>query len=481
MTTAILWFRRDLRLADNPALAQALQSADHVIPLYISAPEEEASWTAGAASRWWLRHSLAALDASLRRAGSRLLIRQGPSLQALRRLIDETGAAQVYWNRLYEPAAIARDQAIKAALRGDGLAVASFNSALLREPWEVTRGKGEPYKVFTPYWKALHRLGLGAAPLPAPAALPPPPEALQSLSLESLKLLPSIRWDSGLAAAWRPGEAAALASLETFIAASLGGYAEERDRPDHAGSSRLSPHLHFGEIGPRQIVHALQARHSETGAESYVRQLAWREFAHQLLFHFPHTADSPLDARFQHFQWNAAEPQTLRAWQQGQTGLPLVDAAMRQLWQTGWTHNRARLVAASFLVKNLRIHWLEGARWYWDTLVDASLANNTLGWQWVAGCGADAAPYFRIFNPVLQGERFDPDGDYVRRWVPELARLPAPLIHQPWQAPAALLASCGLRLGIDYPRPIVDLKASREQALAAYQRLGAMASPKVYR
>jgi deoxyribodipyrimidine photo-lyase len=474
MATAILWFRRDLRLADNPALLRALRAVRRLVPLYIHAPDEEADWRPGAASRWWLHHSLAALDESLRPKGSRLLIRRGPSLETLRQIARETGASQVYWNRLYEPANIARDTAIKQALRGDGLAVESCNSALLREPWAVARGKGEPYKVFTPYWQALQKQGLGEPPQAAPDALPPPPPGLESLERDSLRLLPSLPWDGGLRQAWQPGEAGAWARLDAFIGEAAADYATERDRPGHPGTARLSPHLHFGEIGPRQIVHALQTRlpPGQAGAESHLRQLGWREFAHHLLFHFARTPDSPLDSRFQRFAWNSPDDGTLRAWQQGMTGIPLVDAGMRELWHTGWMHNRVRMVAASWLVKNLRLHWLEGARWFWDTLVDADLANNTLGWQWVAGCGADAAPYFRVFNPVLQGERFDPDGDYVRRWVPELAKLPARHIHQPWQAPAALLQSCGIRLGLDYPHPQADLKASREQALEAFRQLG---------
>jgi deoxyribodipyrimidine photo-lyase len=300
--------------------------------------------------------------------------------------------------------------------------------------------------------------------------------------LSDLNLLPTRpNWAQGFDSVWQPGEDGANKALDLFLDQALPRYAAERDRPDRPSTSRLSPHLHFGEIGPRQIVQAIQTRQAnageEAGAESYIRQLGWREFAHHLLFHFPHTPDSPLDSRFQYFRWNEPDPEPLHAWQQGRTGIPLVDAAMRELWQTGWMHNRARMVAASFLVKNLRIHWLEGARWFWDTLVDANLANNTLGWQWVAGCGADAAPYFRIFNPVLQGERFDPAGAYVRRWVPALARMPARYIHQPWQAPAALLESCGVRLGVDYPKPIVDLKTSREQALEAFKRMGKEAGP----
>jgi deoxyribodipyrimidine photo-lyase len=461
MSTSILWFRRDLRLTDNPALTKALETAQNLIPVYIVAPEEEGAWAIGSASRWWLHHSLAALDHALQRLGSRLLILHGPSLSALRQLIQTSGAQQVYWNRLYEPAAIARDTQIKKALQADGLTVASFNSRLLHEPWTMTRGKDQPYKVFTPYWKALLKQGLGQPVLPTPKSLPPLPEGLNGLNLDSLGLLPKIPWDVGFRPIWQPGEAGALARLDHFIEQAARHYSDERDRPDHDGTSQLAPYLHFGEIGPNQIIAKLQTQLAGVvGAECYSRQLCWREFAYHLLFHFPHTTDEPLDPRFRSFGWNEPDPKLLRAWQQGQTGIPLVDAGMRQLWQTGWMHNRVRMVVASFLVKNLRMHWLEGARWFWDTLVDADLANNTLGWQWVAGCGADAAPYFRVFNPMLQGERFDPNGDYVRRWVPELAHLPAKLIHQPGQVSSRA-----------YPAPIVDLKASREVALAAFKQI----------
>jgi len=475
MTTAILWFRRDLRLADNPALEKALQTADDVVAVFIHSPEEEGAWADGSASRWWLHHSLSALDESLRRLGSRLLMRRGPSLQTLRRLIEETGAEYVYWNRLYEPSGIARDKTIKATLHEQGLIVESFNAGLLYEPWEITRGKGEPYKVFTPYWKALLAQGINGSLLPIQTKLPAVSSGLGGLSVHDLALLPKIRWDAGLEENWTPGEAGAWARIDDFLSDAVCRYSEARDRPDHEGVSKLAPYLHFGEIGPRQVVHALQARLAEGqgGAECFSRQLVWREFAHHLLFHNPNTPESPLDRRFLAFSWNEPQPEILSSWQQGKTGVPLVDAGMRQLWQTGWMHNRVRMVVASFLVKNLRIHWQEGARWFWDTLVDADLANNTLGWQWVAGCGADAAPYFRIFNPVLQGERFDPEGDYVRRWVPELSRLPKAFIHQPWQAPESVLRSGGVRLGENYPFPMVDLKTSREAALAAFKQMGA--------
>jgi deoxyribodipyrimidine photo-lyase len=477
MTCSIWWLRRDLRLTDNPALQQALARSETVIPLYIFAPEEEIPWALGAASRWWLHHSLSALDRDLRRLGSRLLLRHGPSLSILLEVAQECGAGRVYWNRLYEPQAVARDTGIKQNLRQQGLQVETYNASLLAEPWEVTSKSAAPYKVFTPFWKALQARGLtDLPPLAEPSALPEVPFECQSLSLEALALLPKLPWDGGLAQTWRPGEAGALARMDTFITDALAHYATDRDQPGHPGTSGLAPHLHFGEISPRQIVWALQgldtAKEASNGAASFIRQLGWREFAHHLLFYFPATTENPMDGRFSDFAWNPPEPTILQAWQQGRTGIPLVDAGMRELWQTGGMHNRVRMVAGSFLVKNLRLHWLEGARWFWDTLVDADLANNTLGWQWVAGCGADAAPYFRIFNPVLQGQRFDPEGRYVRRWVPELSRLPDRYLQQPWTAPEAVLVACGVRLGRDYPFPIIDLKTSREQALAAFKQVG---------
>lgn len=476
MNTSIIWFRRDLRLADNPALNHALKSAECIVPLFIHAPEEEGAWAMGSASQWWLHHSLAVLDETLRQFGSRLVIRHGASLDMIRQVVAETGAGRVYWNRAYEPEVIARDQGIKQALRADGLIVESSNGSLLYEPWAVKRPQGEPYKVFTPFWKALQKLGLDLALWPVPSHIPRLPSGVESVALESLDLLPKIAWDCGFKETWHPGEQGAWASLETFIDSAMGDYTLERDRPDHAGTSRLAPHLHFGEISPRQIAGSINARLAviggQTGAENFLRQLGWREFAHHLMFHFPHTTENPLNNRFLSFPWKEPDATLLQAWQRGKTGIPLVDAGMRELWQTGWMHNRVRMVAASFLVKNLRIHWLEGARWFWDTLVDADLANNTMGWQWVAGCGADAAPYFRIFNPVLQGERFDPKGDYVRRWVPELARLPARFIHQPWQATEAILSASGVRLGVDYPHPMLNLKTTRVSALEAYKQMG---------
>ncbi|HDP89059.1 MAG TPA: deoxyribodipyrimidine photo-lyase [Thioalkalivibrio sp.] len=471
--TAIVWFRQDLRLADNPALAHALARAERIIPVYIHAPQEQGEWPPGAASRWWLHESLVALDTQLQALGSRLILRFGPSRDALRGLLRETGAGLVCWNRLYEPAAIARDKALKAELRPH-VEVTSFNAALLGEPWETVKGDGTPYRVFTPFWKTMNREGLPErrGPGPAPRALPPVDTALASLPVEDLGLQPVIDWAGGLRASWRPGEAGAWEALEAFMD-EIAGYDEARDRPAMPGTSRLSPHLHFGEIGPVQVLHALTHHHGRDrpGVESYLRELGWREFAHHLLYHFPTTPTQPLDARFANFPWARDYEASLRAWQRGRTGIPIVDAGMRELWQTGWMHNRVRMLVASLLTKNLLVPWQEGARWFWDTLVDADLASNTLGWQWTAGCGADAAPYFRIFNPVTQGERFDPKGEYMRRFVPELAKLPDRYIHAPWLAPDHVLAAAGVRLGDNYPPSIVDLKTTRARALERFEEI----------
>lgn len=466
MRTAILWFRRDLRLADNPALLDAVAQCERLIPLYIHCPHEASPWQEGGASRWWLHHSLAALDRALHQRGSALIIRSGDSLATLRAIGEEAGARHLFWNRRYEPATTAHDSWLEQALRQEGWQIESHNGALLNEPRQLLKADDTPYRVFTPYWNAARRRSFTAPAGAAPARLPPLPADMHGIALEQLALLPQIRWDQGLEAQWTPGEAGAQAQLDRFIDTALTDYLVQRDRPDRDGTSLLSPYLHFGEISPLRVAaaveHALVRRRNEgaiRSAEGYIRQLAWRDFAHQLLFHFPHTTDQPLDSRFEAFPRRRDYTENLIAWQFGDTGIPIVDAGMRQLWHSGWMHNRVRMIVASFLTKNLLIPWQEGARWFWETLVDADLANNTMGWQWVAGCGADAAPYFRIFNPVSQGERFDPHGDYVRRWVPELAALPPKRIHQPWNAP---------RPPADYPPPLVDLRQSRQRALDAY-------------
>ncbi|AHE97612.1 cryptochrome/photolyase family protein [Thioalkalivibrio paradoxus] len=479
MTATLVWLRRDLRLADQPALLAAVERGAPVVPVFVHAPEEEAPWQPGAASNWWLHHSLARLSEALERRGSRLILRRGPTLETLRELVQETGADAVFWNRLYEPAVIRRDRQIKRRLRESGLRVESFNAALLHEPWCIRSGSGDPYRVFSPFWKSCRQAGIDGTPLPEPEALPAPPTAAArpgaapwpgSESLDALGLLPELRWDAGLDRTWTPGEAGAHRRLHDFLENSAERYHRLRDLPGQPGTSRLSPHLHFGEISPRQIVRALRdaGLDPDSGsAEPFLREIGWREFAHHLLFHFPHTTEAPLNPRFEAFPWRESE-RDLRAWQQGRTGIPIVDASMRELWQTGWMHNRSRMIVASLLTKNLRMHWLHGARWFWDTLVDADLASNTLGWQWTAGSGADAAPYFRIFNPVLQGERFDPDGRYVRRYVPELERVPASAIHTP-RGGRGRAADPALALG--YPPPIVDLRESRQAALEAFRRL----------
>jgi deoxyribodipyrimidine photo-lyase len=417
----LVWFRLDLRVADNPALMAAI-SRGEIVPVFIWAPEEEGAWPPGAASRWWLHHSLKALAKDL----GGLVIRRGPSLAALRQVVKETGATAVFWNRRYEPALIARDTKVKQGLLADGLKVESFNSALLFEPWDIKTGAGGPYKVFTPFWRAcVAKIGGQRFRVANVGKLRT--RRSVSLRIDDLELLPKLDWAQGFD--WQPGEAGALRQLAAF---SPQGYLKKRDLPAVSGTSRLSPHLHFGELSPRQVW--------ETGNEDYRRQLVWREFAHHLLYHFPHTAEKPLRPEFERFPWSKSG-KGMEEWRRGRTGFSLVDAGMRELWTTGWMHNRVRMVAGSFLVKDLLIPWQDGARWFWDTLVDADLANNTLGWQWVAGCGADAAPFFRIFNPATQAEKFDPAGEYVRRWV---------------KVPVA---------------PIVDHAAARDAALAAYRQL----------
>jgi deoxyribodipyrimidine photo-lyase len=475
----LVWFRHDLRLDDNPALAAAA-ARGRVVPVFIWAPEEEAPWEPGAASRWWLHQSLEKLAAALAKAGTPLVIRRGPSLAALEELAREYAATHVAWNRRYEPAVVNRDTAIKQALTAAGLAAESFNGGLLFEPVHVATKEGRPYQVFTPFWRALLAREEPAEPVAAPrklAAAEPVKGKARSLAVSDLDLLPAIDWAGTMRKTWSPGEAGAAKRLDAFLPKALATYGTDRDRPDHEGTSALSPHLHFGEISPRRVWHAVReaaggkpAAKITGSPEVYLRELGWREFASHLLYHFPRTTDAPLRADYATFPW-AKDPVGLRAWQRGRTGYPVVDAGMRQLWATGWMHNRVRMIVASFLVKDLRVTWLEGARWFWDTLVDADLAANTLGWQWAAGCGADAAPYFRIFNPTTQGEKFDPDGQYVRQWVPELSRLPADEIHAPAEADERTLERAGVTLGRNYPEPIVDHAEARKLALEALKQV----------
>jgi deoxyribodipyrimidine photo-lyase len=463
MTTALVWLHRDFRLHDHPALHHALQRHEKVVLTYIHAPEEEAPWQPGAASNWWLHHSLLALQKSAIALGGQLVVRQGDSLQQLQKLIEESQASAVYWNRLYEPAIIARDKKIKESLKNQGIQAESFKGALLFEPWELKTGTGGPYKVFSPFWRnAEAQLAKLRAPYPAPMQLHN--LRLPSLLVHDLSLLPTLPWDLGLYSAWKVGESVARSRLQGFLASTVSLYKENRDFPAVEAGSRLSPHLHFGEVSPLEVLHA--ADHAVTleanmaNIEHFLREIGWREFAHHLLFHFPHTPDEPLYEKFAAFPWREDYQRDLPAWQRGNTGFPIVDAGMRQLWQTGWMHNRVRMIVGSFLTKNLLSPWQEGARWFWDTLVDANLASNTLGWQWAAGCGADAAPYFRIFNPVLQSQKFDPDGRYIKAFIPELTLESGKTLHAP---------NGNLLRG--YPRPIVDLSHSHDRALRAYDAI----------
>jgi deoxyribodipyrimidine photo-lyase len=471
----LVWFRHDLRVDDNPALLAAARRDGPVVPVFIWSPDEEGRHAPGAASRWWLHQSLVYQQIALGELGSQLVIRRGPALAALRDLLEETGAKAVFWNLRFEPAVVKRDTRIKAELVKAGVLVESHNGSLLLEPWSVQTRQGGPYRVFTPFWKACQTLAPPPQPEPSPARLKRPSQWPDSLPVSDLGLEPRIDWAAGFREVWHPGEAGARDRLERFCKEGLTDYATARDRPDEPGTSGLSPHLHFGEISVRRVWHTIGKRASFAsrgkqgeGADAFTRELGWREFAHHILFHFPETPEEPLQKSFTDFPWNR-NSKLLKVWQNGRTGYPIVDAGMRELWHTGWMHNRVRMIAASFLVKDLLIPWQDGARWFWDTLVDADLANNTLGWQWTAGCGADAAPFFRIFNPTSQGEKFDPNGDYVRRWVPELAGLTTRWVHRPSEAPSDVLASAGIVLGETYPRVIVDHREASRRALEAFR------------
>lgn len=470
MTKAILlWFRNDLRLEDNPAFWEACQKGIPIIPLFIDSSEEHGDWALGAASRSWLHHSLQSLQASLEKFGLKLILRQGKSSKILDEILEESGAQEVYWNRRYEPALIQNDKNLKEQLGKKSIAVKSFKANLLFEPWEIENKQGKAFQVYTAFWnhccKQLESIG-SAHPLPKQCASPS--QWPKSLKLEELHLLPKISWDKNFYSIFQPGEKTAQKRLKDFIDKAT-HYSTQRDIPSEEGTSRLSPHLHFGEIGPKQIFLELRKLNND-GAQVYLKEIFWREFAHHLLYHFPQTATQPLREEFNRFPWHRNQ-HALEAWQKGKTGYPIVDAGMRELWTTGWMHNRVRMIVASFLVKDLLIPWQAGARWFWDTLLDADLANNTMGWQWSAGCGADAAPFFRIFNPTLQGEKFDAGGRYVRRWLPELSRLPDRFIHQPWEAPAEILKKAALQLGRDYPFPTVDHGVARKHALEALAKI----------
>ncbi|MBN9490747.1 MAG: deoxyribodipyrimidine photo-lyase [Alphaproteobacteria bacterium] len=462
MPTSIVWFRNDLRLADNPALTAGARRGP-IVPVYILDQETEGLRARGGASRWWLHQSLTALDLSLRRYGSRLVLRQGKAEQVLPALASEYSASAIYWNRAYDQGSVEQERRLQQLLTHRGVSTESFKGNFLFEPWEVKTSADAPFKVFTPFWRACRALPPPPLALPAPQQLSSPANDLADDTLASWQLLPNAPdWAGGLRETWTPGEAGATERLSTFLDGALARYRQERDAPAGATTSRLSPHLAFGEISPRQIWHAALAAGDGAAVEKFLSELGWREFSCNLLFHSGDLAQRNFRPEFDAFPWRE-DSGALKAWQQGRTGFPIIDAGMRELWATGWMHNRVRMIVASFLTKDLLIDWRAGERWFWDTLVDADPANNPVNWQWVAGCGADAAPYFRIFNPVLQAKKIDPRGDYVRRWIPELAALPEDTVHQPWKA--------GPSVAVAYPTPIVDHASARARALDAFHGL----------
>lgn len=472
--TSIVWFRRDLRLTDNPALESAIKRGGPVICLYIL-ETDPALRPLGGASLWWLDKSLQSLALQLREKGANLTLRRGLARETLHEVIADTGAGAVFWNRRYEQPACEIDADIKESLKRRGLTSESFNGSLITEPWTQKTGSGNYYKVFTPYWKSVQANYTPPLPITAPATIPG--AEAQSDTLADWALHPKDPdWSSGFGQQWHPGEAGAAGRLTHFLDGPVSNYQNHRNRPDLSqGTSGLSPHLAFGEISPAQIWRAVQARietgeASEKDAMVFLSEVAWRDFSYVLLYHNSNLARENFRTLFNLMPW-ANDQEALTRWQRGMTGYPIVDAGMRQLWATGWMHNRVRMIVASFLTKHLMIHWADGENWFWDTLVDADPGANSASWQWVAGSGADAAPYFRIFNPITQGQKFDETGDYVRKWCPELAQLPNKYLFNPWDADTKMLDAADIKLGANYPNPIVEHSAARKRALEAYDTL----------
>ena len=466
----IVWFRRDLRLADNPALHLAVASGRPVIPLYILDKTEDVRFP-GAAGLWWLDQSLKALEASLHDRGSKLILRRGEAAKVVEDVVKTTGAGAIYWNRLYFPGQLDRDKSLKAKLQDQGVEVKTCNASLLVEPWEIETKAGGVYHVYTPFWRAARAQVGDLALHSAPSKMRSPRNHPRSDALAEWKLHPAKPdWSKGFTD-WEPGEAGAKKRLSRFLDRHLTDYPKHRDLPALEATTRLSPHLHWGEIGPRQVfstvdaaAHHHPALHAQ--ADKFLAELGWREFNHHLLFERPELPKENFKAAFDEMDWRK-DKRAFDAWTKGLTGYPMVDAGMRELWTTGYMENRVRMICASFLIKHLLIDWRDGEAWFWDTLCDADEANNVMNWQWVAGSGADASPWFRIFNPISQGEKYDPAGDYVRRWIPEIAKLPNKYIHSPWTAPEDVLVKAGVKLGDTYPEPIVQHDKARKRALDA--------------
>jgi deoxyribodipyrimidine photo-lyase len=470
---SLMWFRQDLRVKDNPALINAAKNAN-VIPVYIYDTSVPKKSERGGASKWWLHHALVSLQASL---DGNLLILSGNSQDILQALCDDYGVESIYWNRMYEPWAISRDTDIKASLKETGINAHSTNGSLLWEPMQVLKKDQTPYKVFTPYYKN----GCLNARHPRYPEGKPNIKYLSNLqdlpgyqAIDSLNLLPSIKWDTHIKSLWNVSEEGAQERLARFINEAIEEYDDDRNIPSVQGTSLLSPYLHFGLLSPNQAWYAVHDAYNGSrenkGVYVYLSELGWREFSYYLLFHFDDIQSKNFNTKFDKFPW-VKDDEKLSAWQKGQTGVPIVDAGMRELYQTGYMHNRVRMIVASYLIKNLLIDWREGERWFWDCLLDADTASNAAGWQWVAGSGADASPYFRIFNPILQGEKFDKEGLYVKKYCPELKHLGKKYLHKPWEASAQELAQAHIILGKDYPHPLVDLKESRHRALDAYSSI----------
>ena len=473
MPTNIIWFRQDLRLKDNPALNYAARGDANVLPIYILDDDTAKDWKIGSAGKWWLHQSLESLDEA---HDGNLKLFSGKANEILKHLTESINIDGVYWNRCYEPWRMDRDRKIKLELQEMGIDAKSFNASLLFEPPKIKKSDGTPYKVFTPFYRkgCLGEESLPRKPEKSTEIIYSDEDLTLDCKLDDLRLLPKIKWYSTFEDEWAPGEKGASDRLDKFIENGICNYKVGRNRPDQEFVSRLSPHIHFGEISPHQIWHQInKINKTETNGKSidhFLSELGWREFSHNLLFYWKELPEKNLQEKFDRFTWSSDEIK-LEAWQKGETGYPIVDAGMRELWKTGYMHNRTRMITASFLVKNLMIHWHHGERWFWDTLLDADLANNSASWQWVAGCGADAAPYFRIFNPIIQGEKFDPNGEYVKKYVPELRKIPNKFIHKPWEAPPETLSGSGVKVGENYPHPIVDLKQSRDHALSEFKKL----------